>query len=276
LSWHAVTVNEISYGYFARIPSLKAPTIERLGYFIPFLEHTDPRVAEDAYLEFGHAPFDEVARVADRLPMARIRAWLSDAKVPQARKGFYGLVLGLAVDQEARRANRELLGQMIAQPEDDFRGGFDGVLGGYLLLAGSEGLTAVEARYLANTSAADGDVRHAQTALRFYWEYGHEIPRQRISQAMRRLLARGEFAESAITDLARWKDWSNVDEIAALYARPGFSQPGTRRAVVGYLLVCPEPAAATALERLRKLDPQGVAAAEDVLSRTTTVQPMTQ
>ncbi len=276
LSWHAVAVNETSYGYFARIPSLKTPTTERLIYFIPFLEHADPLVAEDAYLEFGHAPFDDVGRVADHLPMARVRAWLIDPKVPQTRKGFYGLALGLAGSAEARSANRELLGQLIAEPDDDFRGGFDGLLGGYLLLAGTEGLKVVESRYLANPRAADGDLRHAQTALRFYWEYGREIPRARIAQASRHLLARGEFAESTITDLARWKDWSDVDQIAALYARPGFPQPATGRAVVGYLLACPEPAAAKALDRLRKLDPQGVTAAEEVLSHTTTVQPNAQ
>jgi hypothetical protein len=186
------------------------------------------------------------------------------------------LALGLAKDENTRGANRELLARLIAQPDDDFRGGFDGVLGGYLLLAGGDGLKAVESHYLADPRAADGDVRHAQTALRFYWEYGHDIPRTRIAQSMRRLLARKEFAESAIVDLARWKDWTNVDEIASLYAQAGYPQPATRRAVVGYLLACPEPSAVAALDRLRKLDPQGVAAAQDVLSRTTTVQPSTQ
>ncbi|HEX3726798.1 MAG TPA: hypothetical protein VHV08_11175 [Pirellulales bacterium] len=276
LSWHAVAVNEASYAYFMRIPSLKTANSERLRYFARYLEHDEPLVAEDAYLEFGHAPFDEVARVADALPMSRMRAWVGEARVPQTHKGLYGLALGLPADAETRGANQQSLERLIMAPADDFRAGFDGVLGGYLLLAGDKGLALVESRYLANPKAADGDVRHAQTALRFYWEYGHDIPPTRLCQAMRRLLAREEFAASAATDLARWKDWTAIDQVAALYNRAGSNSAATRRAVVGYLTSCPQVGARAALTELRRLDPQGVAAAEHVLSRTTDAPPVSQ
>ena len=81
------------------------PAHERLRYFAEFLEHADPLVAEDAYLEFGHAPFDEVARMADLLPAAKLRAWLVDPGVPQTRKGFYGLAIGLSVSPDRRGAD---------------------------------------------------------------------------------------------------------------------------------------------------------------------------
>jgi hypothetical protein len=273
MSWHAVAVDEAAYAYFARAPSLKTPAVQRLRYFAPFLEHADPLIAEDAYLEFGHAPFDEVARVADALPMARMRSWLGDPQVPPSHKGFYGLALGLAPPGEDRAANAAALRELILAPADDFRGGFDGILGGYLLLTGATGLDLVETRYLANRQAADGDVRHAQTALRFYWEYGHEIARPRLAAAMRHLLARSEFADSAITDLARWKDWGAWQQVTALYRSDGDPGAATRRAVVGYLSACPDARAATALAELRRRDPDGVAEAEEVLSRTTSAPP---
>ncbi|HEV3137876.1 MAG TPA: hypothetical protein VGZ26_08220, partial [Pirellulales bacterium] len=122
-------------------------------------------------------------------------------------------------------------------------------------------------RYLANPRAADGDVRHAMTALRFYHEYGHEIPLDRLQQAMRHVLARSEFAAAAITDLARWKDWGALEQIVNLYSRAGYGQPAIRRAIVGYLMACPEAASEKALARLRQLDPEGIAAAEQILSR---------
>jgi hypothetical protein len=267
LAWHAVAVNEISYAYFARSPAARAPAADRLTYFARFLEHPDSAVAEDAYLEFARAPFDDVAQVAEQLPIARARGWLVDPGVPSHRKGFYGLALGLERDAHQRRANSELLRKLILAPEDDFRSGFDGILGGYLLLEGTPGLDLVESRYLADSRAADIDVRHAMMAVRFCHEYGREIPEARLHAAVRHLLARPEFAEAAITDLARWKDWDALDEIVALYARPRYAQPATGRAIVGYLLACPGAKAAAALERLRKLDPPGVAAAEQILSR---------
>ncbi len=271
LTWHAVPVDETSYAYFARAPSAKTALVERLRYFVPFLEHRDPLIAEDAYLEFGHAPFDQVASVGEILPLARLRDWLTDPRVQPAHKGFYGLALGLAGDVSARRANAEFLRKLILAPENDFRAGFDGVLGGYLLLAGSDGLDLVESRYLSNPRAADGDVRHALTALRFYHEYGHEISVARQQSALRQLLARPEFSEAAITDLARWKDWDAVERIGGLYEQPAYAQPAIRRAIVGYLLACPTAKASAMLARLRQNDPQGVAAAEKILSRTTSV-----
>lgn len=270
LEWHAEKVNEASYAYFARAPS-KGTAAGRLAYFIRFLEHADPLVSEDAYLEFAHAPFDVVEQVAAQLPRERMRAWLVDSGVPPHRKGFYALGLGLSRDPQERRANAELLRTLIVAPEDDFRAGFDGILGSYLLLEGDAGLTLVESRYLADAAAADGDVRHALAAIRFYNEYGREIPQARLRAAVRHLLARPEFAEAAVTDLARMRGWEALDEIANLYARPGFDQPRTRRAIVGYLLACPEPQALRALERLRKTDPEGVAEAEEVLSRTSSI-----
>lgn len=271
LAWHAVSVNETSYAYFARAPAARAATAVRLAYFARFLEHADPVVAEDAYLEFAHASFDDVVQVAHLLPADRVRTWLVDANVPSHRKGLYGLALGLAREPQDRRTNSELLRKLILAPEDDFRSGFDGILGGYLLLTAASGLELVESRYLADPRAGDGDVRHALAALRFYHEYGREIPTARLNAAARHLLARPEFAEAATIDLARWKDWGATDEIAALYARPQYAQPAIRRAIVGYLLACPDAKAAGALARLRKLDPKGVALAEQILSRTGSV-----
>jgi hypothetical protein len=271
VAWHGVKVDETSSAYFARSPSPDAPPEKRLAYFARFLENADALVAEDAYLEFAHAPFDVVARLAPTLPMDRVGDWLVDENVPGHRKGLYALVLGLARGENQRRANAETLRRLIVAPEDDFRAGFDGILGGYLLLAGEPGLALVESRYLADPAAADGDVRHALAALRFYQEYGREISKKRVSAAARHLLVRPEFAAATIVDLARWKDWDAPDDIAALYARPEYAQPATRRAIVGYLLACPAEKAAESLKRLRRLDPAGVAEAEQILSRTTSV-----
>ncbi len=231
----------------------------------------NPLVAEDAYLEFGHAPFDVVAQNVELLPMERVRRWLVDPNVPGRRKGFYGLALGLADRPRDRSANAALLRRQILAPENDFRAGFDGVLGGYLLLEGEPGLALIESRYLADPGAAVGDVRHAMTALRFYHEYGHAIPQERLCRAMRRLLDRQEFAEAAIVDLARWQDWDALDEITALYGRPEYAQAGIRRAIVGYLLACPEQEASAALATLRAMDPQGVADAERILRQVGSV-----
>lgn len=270
-AWTLEPVSELGYSYFAHAPDLRTPNAERLRYFARYLEHADALVAEDAYLEFGHAPYDEVAQVADRLPMERLRLWVADPQVPERRKGFYGLALGLATDPGERQRNRQVLEALIAAPPEaqragaDFRSGFDGLLGGYLMLAGRAGLAELVTRYFANPGAPEGDLRHAVTALRFYHEYGREIPQSEQNAALRHVLGRGQLADQAVIDLARWGDWDALPEVAALYDRPGAGTAALRRAVVGYLLACPRPAGLAALERLRKLDPAGIADAEQVL-----------
>ena len=248
-------------------PPLREPAIERLRYFAPFLEHADPTIAEDAYLEFGRAPFDIVEQVADELSSEQVRKWLLSDRVPEARKGLYGLILGLAKNPVNVEKNTMLLKQLIEADENDFRTGFDGVLGGYLLLTGNNGLRLIEDRYLNNPQAAVVDVRHAMTALRFCHEYNKDISKKDLSTALAKVLKRPAFAEAAIRDLGRWQYWNAVDQIANLYEQPGFDTSEIRRAIVGYLRICDDPSAAKRLAALRAKDPHGVAAAEEVLTK---------
>ncbi|MBX3411147.1 MAG: hypothetical protein KF708_00405 [Pirellulales bacterium] len=266
MDWMVRPVDETSYAYFARAPGLRTPTSERLRYFVRFLEHPDPSIAADATMEFAHAPFSDVAAIADAFDFPQVRQWLADDRVPQERKGFYGLVLGLAAALRDMAANRELLHAKVGEPGADLRAGFDGMLAGLLLLDGEPALELMETRFLANPDSRDGDVRHALAALRFYAEYGRTISLTRIAQAVRPLLDRPEFASAAMVELARWQDWSALNRIVPLYDAAGYPQPGTRRAVVGYLLAAPGPQAAAALAELRRQHPAEVAEAEQHLS----------
>jgi hypothetical protein len=266
LQWTATPLDEAAVAYVASAPDLRQPSAKRLSFFSRFLEHRNPLIADDAYQEFAHATYDQTAAAADKLPQSQLRRWFADQQVPPQRKGLYALILGLAKDKADREANQKLLRARIVANESDFRAGFDGILAGYLLLGGGLALDEIESRYLTDPKAADGDVRSALKSLRFYHDYGHDIPPDRIAAAEERVLARPEFAAEAITDLARWQDWRIVNRVAALYERKEYSDPFVRRAIVGYLKACPEPAAATALDHLRQRDPTGIAVAEKELS----------
>jgi hypothetical protein len=265
VSWSIVPVNELSWGYFVQSPPLRENAARRLRYFARYLEHEDAQVAEDAYLEFAHAPYHVVAEAAAALDQARLRAWVASDAVPSARKGFYAMALGMATLPADRQRNAELLGEQVRHPGIDQKAGLDGVLGGYLLLRGEEALEQIERQFLANPMSADGHVRHALTALRFYYEFGTEIPHDRQRQALRLLLDRPEFAAAVIADLARCEDWPSADRIASLFAAPRYDAPATRRAIVGFLLVCPGDAARKHLARLRSIDPKTVADVEQAL-----------
>jgi hypothetical protein len=265
-SWEVLPVDEASSAYFVRAPALRRPIAERLRYAAKYLEHADPAVADDAFREFGRAPFDAVADVADALPFDRIREWLVDPRVPSERKGFYGLALGLARDPTEREKNVALLRKIATAEAGDFRAGFDGVLGGLLAAEGEAALDLIDTRLLKNRQAAEGDVRHAQTALRFYVEYGRGVGEDRLNRSLRYLLDRPATAPGALGDLTRRRDWSLVERAQKLFGDSPGDDPALDRAVVGYLLVCPKPEAQAALRKLRQSAPLRVADAEQYWS----------
>lgn len=260
--WSAAPVDEVTMAYYVRAPNLRQPTSERLAYFTKFLENEDAGIADDAFNEFGHAAFPEVAAVADQLPMAKLRAWVADTNIPQSRQGFYGMALGLAKADEDREQNAKLLRSLIAADKTDFRAGFDGQIAGLLLLEGEAGLQYLSDRILNNPEAKLGDLKHAQTALRFYHEFGKKIPADKLAVATRALLQRKGAAAAAVIDLARWNDWAAAADVARLWSHTAADETDTRKAVVAFLRTCPTTEAAQLLEKLRTADPTGVAAAE--------------
>lgn len=265
-TWDVLPVDESSLAYFARLPTLDRPLADRLRYCAKFLESDDPRVADDAYREFGRAPLDAVALTSDAFDYAQVREWLVDPAVPDERKGLYGLALGMAADAATRAENVALLKQIVAEPKSDFRSGFDGILGGLLWAEGPAGLDLIDRQLLANRQAPEGDVRHAQTALRFYQQYGHDIPAERMKRSLALLLDRPSTAAGALQDFTRRRDWDFVDRAARIFVESPGDDVTLDRAVVGYLLVSPRPEAAAALKRLRETAGRRVEEAERYLA----------
>lgn len=292
LEWNSpLEVTETSFNYIVQAPSPEADPGKRLAYFLKFLEFPDPLVANDAYGEFANAPYKDIAPLADQMPREQLRKWVTNPETPQTRLGLYGLLLGLCGKEEDAR----LMEEKIVAASDDFRLGIDGIMGGYLLLTGADGLDVIDRTKLATKYVTDragvpivdakgekkllpfSETYAAMQALRFMWTYGEgKISPERLRQSMRILLDRPELADLVIADLSRWKDWSVADRMMELYGAKEYDIPSIKRAIVRYFLVCakdlpegenvPEPKhVATAkryLAELREKDPKTVKEAE--------------
>ena len=82
----------------------------------------------------------------------------------------------------------KFLERRIADIDSERQTGIEGVMFGYLLLAGEQGLASIEKAYLANPRALEGKTYPAYLATRYFWSYGNEkISRPRLQEAMRRL-----------------------------------------------------------------------------------------
>jgi len=269
--WSAVAADETLLGYVAAAPPVDRPAPERLRWFASRLEHPAPAIAADAFAEFGAAAFADVVAAADALDPARLAAWVNEPGIDQRRRGFYGLALGIVArdgrDPLVRRDCLAALDRAVAAPGDDFRAGYDGVLAGLLVARGERGLDAIEARGLLGPRGRPLDQRHLLAALRFAHEsLAAAIPPARIAAATAALLASPAVAADAAIDLARYRAWDRVDEVAGLWATLGGDDPLVRRAVAGYLAACPLPAAKAHLARLGRDDPDRLRAALEAAS----------
>lgn len=247
--WHVPSeVTEASWNYLLKMPpgvkDTKAQT-ERLMYFLDYFEHPDLMVSNDAFAEFASAPYEVIVPLKDHLPREKILDWLQDPKTPVTRTGFYGMLAGIC----GRPEDAAILEKKIVTLDADFRLGIEGVMAGYMMICGEEGLKKLEEVKILSKTAINKDgkeitlpfseVYAVMQALRFMWTYEPDrLSKDRLKQSMHLLLERKEMADLVITDLARWKDWSIQDRLMTMYGDENYDIPAIRRAIVKYLYYC--------------------------------------
>lgn len=215
-------VTETSFNYVAQAPSPETPTAKRLEYYVKFLEYPDQMISNDAYGEFANAPYADITQLAEKLPREKIRGWIVNKDTPQTRMGLYGLLIGLCGNDE----DAKVLKAKILEETEDFRLGIDGLMSGYLLLTGEQGMAVLDEHKLKNRDVPFSETYAAMQALRFMWKYAEgRIDSGRLRSSMRILLDRPELADLVIADLARWKDWEVQDRLMALYIQALASAP---------------------------------------------------
>lgn len=238
-------VSKAGWQYLSDLPSpVTSPEakIKRLRYFVKYLQHPELAISNDAYGEFASAKYDTIKALRDEFPREKLTKWIADPDTPVTRMGLYGLLLGLCGDDAAAAA----MEKKILMPETSFRLGIEGVISGYLLIKGEDGLKVLEEKIIKSTTwtNSDGEVKKVpfsevfavMQALRFMWTYEPDrINKDRLKQAMHELLERPELADLVIADLSRWEDWSKQDRLMAMYDDDNFAIPSVKRAIVRYL-----------------------------------------
>jgi hypothetical protein len=267
-----IVVSETSYQYIIQAPSPETAAGQRLPYFIKFLEFSDSVIANDAFAQFVNAPTKDIAAVASKLPREKIRHWLADSGTPVNRTAGYGVMLGLSGNAE----DGTFLERRIVNGDPDQQIGIEGLIFGYLMLTGEEGLAKIEKTRLSNPRADGNDIYTALLATRYFWSYGNgKISHARLQASLRLLLDRPAYAESAIETLARWKDWSLHERLMKLYGQTDNVEKSTKKSIIKYMIASTmdlpagsaEPpahvvAGRKCLEQLRQRDPELVAETE--------------
>ncbi len=261
ISWNDVSqVTAETVDYLRRIPDQSVEQSERLRFFMNYLENPDPAIAIDAWAEFGNSTYEQVASVRKSMPREKLRAWIADPSLSPERLGLYGMMLGLCGDESDEQfllsqisesplpslglamcfdqlSTNSCVGLMAAIESTPFeampiRLGADGLLGGYLLLAQTDGVNLLDRQVAVGSDAA---YAYCQ-ALQFLWDYVPElVPADRLRVAMRRLLASEKFQSVVIANLSRWEDWDALPELHSAFE--GMNDPSSQSAVIKFTQV---------------------------------------
>lgn len=284
IDWsYPIEVTETSFHYISQAPTPKEKTIKRLRYFLKFLEYPDQMISNDAHAEFANATYEDIIPLAMYLPREKIRKWIVDPDTPVTRLGLYGLLLGLCAEE----SDIAFMEAKILETPKEFRQGIEGMMAGYLLQTGADGLDKIDEAKLIPKEAPFSETYAAMQAMRFMWYYGNGlIGKERLRSSMRRLLDRPDMADLAVANLAKWNDWSVLDRLMNMYGtqdrlmkmngKGDYDIPPIKWAIVRYLLVAsqgknkkglgPDPATAEKakelLDKLRKEDPQTIKSVE--------------
>jgi hypothetical protein len=204
-----------------------------LRYFLSAIDHPNKTIAGDAFAELSAIPIKQVVTRAGDLPRDFLRASLRDPDLNPTRLSLFALMLGLCGNGE----DAALMIDTIAEPSEDFRIGIEGMIAGYLLLTGEEGLEVIEELMLREKNASFADVYAVLYAVRVLWNSGDSrIPLERLQAAVYPLIDRAELTDLVINELTRWKDWSVQPRLMQLYGAGAYDIPSIKRAIIRYMI----------------------------------------
>lgn len=238
--------------YIHKLDSLPAGGGKRLEFFQDYLEDAESVLAFDAYDEFARAPYADLIEMKDQMRREQLVAWILNPETAVNRRRLYFTMLGVCGQTE----DIEMLEELIRSGDRQKQAGLDALVGCYLILKGEAGLPLIEEQLLANPEVDYVDTLAAVSAIRFMGTESKLISTARLCQSLRTLLKRPDLADMIIPDLARWQDWSVLDQLAGLFREAKGETVWLRVAIFQYLRECPLPEARKYNEELAKLDPK--------------------
>ncbi|MCA9061725.1 MAG: hypothetical protein KDA96_01620 [Planctomycetaceae bacterium] len=222
--------------YIQQAPPNSVSYLQRLPYYIRFLEHEDPLISADAWAEFARADYESIVAHQSRYPGTLLRSWIADEQTLPERLSTYGLLLGLCGQPEDIDFLRRQAG---IAPDEPVRFGSEGLWAGYLRLSGSSGLDWLDAQLLNSPALSDDRADAIRKALEFMWEYeAARISPDRLRQSMRLMMNQHNMRSTVLRTLTRWKDWDYLSEAVRLFHQLAETDEYTCCAVVAFAQEC--------------------------------------
>lgn len=251
-SWSTMKASPRVVEYISKLGELPKSGTKRLAFFMNYLEDKEEVLARDCYDEFAIAPFADVIGLKAFIDRKKLRTWIENKDIPASRKGLYFTMLGIAGTEK----DATFLEDLMKSGDDQKKTALDSMIACYITLKGAKGLKLIDDLFLKNAKSSYSDSFAAIAALRFHGSEADVLKKEQIVASLRHMLNRNDLADLVIPDLARWEDWSVVEDLVSLFKDADPETSWVRMPVVNYLRACPLPKAKKYMVELEKLDPK--------------------
>ncbi len=204
----------------------------RVALVVPYLESSEPLVAEIAYAELTAAPYAALRAATPGLGASMVRRWLADPD-RAARQAPYLLLLGFVGNAQDAAALEQRLDTAWESGDATNLGA---MLAADLELRGDARMRWVDDKYLRDPKRSTHEIEAAVLALGAHGQANRTISRDRVIQSYRMFIRkRKDLAGLVAPDLAAWNYWDAVPEYAALMKSDVRQQGESRFAIEVYL-----------------------------------------
>ena len=240
---HAAWLRQLASGGPAR-QLTRAQQEARIAFLLPSLESADPMVARIAYGEIAGLDYGAMRAAKAGIDVKAVRRWLADPELEE-RRDLYFLLLGLSGNvSDAESIERRIQASWKAGDATNLAA----LLAADLELRGPSRLDWIEQSYLLNRRRSLEEQRAAVMALGEMGTDDSAIPRARVIEIYRRLVARrSPTAGLAAGDLALWQVWDLAPQYVALVRDNVAMSPYAQLTIFGYLRRNPRPDAKAGL-----------------------------
>jgi hypothetical protein len=246
-----IAVTDEAIEYLHRMWKLPKEDVQRLIEAKAYLQSSDPMLRRDAFDEFGKAPYELLEELSPVLDKNTLITKIQDLRTdPNIKKLYYTLLTICGTQEELPFLKSQIDKEKVNASES-----LPAIIACYLSLSGAEGLPFIEKTYLME-EGSDHERRAGATitALRFHGQEASVIDRDKIVEIFLRMLQRPTLGARILSDLARWEDWSAVDQVAEMFLNAEGDALWIREPAVRYLLVCPTKNAEDYIPKLEKID----------------------
>jgi hypothetical protein len=239
----------------------KEGRIAALQFYAKYLNHEEPLIATDAFLEFAKSKDSDVGNAGRSLDPAFIRGMLGKRDLDPDRLSMFAFLLGCCGKEE----DVQLLTKIASRLDGERVRAMDGILAGCILLKPREGWQTIH-ETLSDSSKPFQTRLACWRALRFLHGWKDGDFHADILKSFELVIRDGELCDLGVEDLRRWKEWSLTKTIAEQFDTPSHKTPIIRNGIIRYALTCPLPEAREIVARARKTDAETVKEQEELLA----------